>query len=189
MAFFKSMPERTERMSTLRPGGQEDLFSQLLAAIGGTGAGGAFGDVSDYYRGLMGGEGAEEFEAPLRRQFSEDIMPGIAEQFAGLGSGGLSSGNFVQETGRAGTDLAERLGSIRAGLREKGAAGLSGLAQGALSPVDELQFRPRQPSLFENFMGGAGGGLGKGIGMAAGGPVGTGMGSLFDSFMKKGGGI
>ena len=185
VSFFKSKPERVERVSRLRSGQQEDLFSQQLQAALGPGAGGASGDAADYFRSLLSGEGAEEFEAPLMRQFQEDIMPGIAEQFAGMGAGGLSSGGFAQEAGRAGTDLAERLGAIRAGLRGQGAAGLSGLVQNALSPQDELLFRPRQPGLLESFAGSAAGGIGMGIGTALGGPLGGAIGGGLANLWKR----
>lgn len=162
--IFFGRGEEIQRVSPLRPG-QEQLFSQMQQALRGEGAGGAFGDVADYYRGLLAGEGAEAFEAPLRREFQEDIMPGIAEQFAGMGSGALSSSGFQQQASRAGTDLAERLGSIRAGLRQQAATGLAGLGQAGLQPIDELMMRPRTPGLVEQFTGAVGEGLGRGAGM------------------------
>ena len=180
MGFFKSKPEKIERISKLRPD-QENLFSQYLQALGGQGAGGAFGDVADYYRGLMSGQSSEAFEAPLMRQFQEDIMPSIAEQFAGLGAGGLSSGGFAQETGRAATDLSERLAQLRASLRSQGAQGLQGLTGQAFGQMDETLFRPRQPGVLESFGTAAAGGIGKGLGTALGGP----LSSLFSSFLKK----
>lgn len=177
MALFKSKPETYQRVSTLRPE-QESLYSQQQAALMGPGAGGAFGDAADYWRMLLGGQGDPALEAPLMRQFQEDIIPGIAEQFAGMGAGALSSSGFRTELGRASTDLAERLGSIRAGLRESAASNLAGLGQSGLSPVDELIFRPRQPSLFEQFSGSIGGGLGSGLGM-------MGAGALFKPFLER----
>ena len=119
------------------------------------------------------------------RQFREDIMPGIAEQFAGLGAGGLSSSGFAQETGRASTDLAERLGQLRASLRQQGAEGLNKMGEFGLTPVDQQIFRPRQPSAFESFATGMAPGIGSAIGMAAGGPLAAGAGNLFGNFLKK----
>lgn len=151
MAFFKAKPERVDRISKLNQS-QMPLYEQMQAALQGTGAGGAFGDAADYYRGLLSGEGAAEFEAPLMRQFQEDIMPGIAEQYAGLGSGALSGSGFAQQSSRAATDLAERLGSIRAQLRQQGAQGLSQLGQYGLQPFDEAILRPREPGIFERLL-------------------------------------
>lgn len=172
MAFLgdvgKALFGQKEKVQQLSPltGEQQQLFSQLMQAMQGKGAGGAFGDVADYYRGLVGGdsETQQQMEAPLMRQFQEDIMPGIAEQFAGMGAGGLSSSGFEQQASRAATDLGERLGSIRAQLRQQGAQGLSGLAQGGLSPVQETVVRPATGGL----LGGLAQGAGAGLGMAAG---------------------
>lgn len=185
MAFFKSKPEKIERISNLRPGQQEDLFTQYQNAIAGEGAGGAFGDASDYYRSLLSGGQDAAFEAPLMRQFQEDIMPGIAEQFAGLGAGGLSSSGFTQETGRASADLAERLGSMRAQLRQQGAQGLMGFAQGGLNPVDQVLVRPREPSMFETMFGAVGTGLGTGLATAASAGVGSTINQVSKLFGKK----
>jgi len=164
MLFGK--PESIQQVSPLTKE-QQNLFSQLQAALQGSGAGGAFGDVADYYRGLISGDSQtqQQMEAPLMRQFQEDIMPGIAEQFAGAGAGGLSSSGFMQQTGRASTDLGERLGAIRAQLRQQGVEGLRGLATGGLTPVQETLFRPETYGLVGEFARGAG----KGAGMAAAG--------------------
>lgn len=162
-AFSPGQKEEVQRYSPFR-GKQEQLFSQLQQALQGQGAGGAFGESADYYRRLLSGDEAGAFEAPLRREFQEDILPGIAEQFAGMGSGALSSSGFQQASTRAGTDLAERLGSLRANLRMQGAQGLSGLAQQGLSTVDEMVFRPRTPGLGEQFATSIAGGVGQGLG-------------------------
>lgn len=185
MGFFKSKPEKIERISNLRPGQQEDLFTQYQNAIAGEGAGGAFGDVRDYYSSLLSGGQDSAFEAPLMRQFQEDIMPGIAEQFAGLGAGGLSSGGFAQEAGRASTDLAERIGSMRAQLRQQGAQGLMGFAQGGLNPVDQTLFRPREPSAFESMFGGVVTGLGKGLATSISGGIGSTIDQVSKLFGKR----
>jgi len=179
--FFKSRPENVQKISPLRRE-QEGLFSQYQQALQGSGAGGAFGDAADYYRSLLGGGQDEGFERPLMRQFQEDIMPGIAEQFAGIGSGGLSSSGFMQEAGRASTDLAERLGQIRASLRQQGAQGLAGLAQGGLQPIDELLFRPREASGAEKLLTELAGGVGSPLGIGVGRPLGS---ALSKRFLEK----
>ena len=55
-----------------------------------------------------------QFEAPALRQFNEQIVPQIAERFAGMGA--LSSGAFNQTMGQEAGSLAERLAQMRAGL-------------------------------------------------------------------------
>src|SRR6266404_1884571 len=133
-SFLFGSPEEHERVSTLRPE-QEPLFRQLQAALQGQGAGGAFGQSADYYRGLLGNNSQDfnSFAAPEMRQFNEQTIPGLAEQFAGFGgSGSLDGSGFRNAAINAGTDLSERLGAIRAQLRQQGAQGLSGLGQQGL---------------------------------------------------------
>lgn len=119
-----------ENVSTLRPE-QEPLFQQLQNAAMNRGAGGSFGDSADYYRNLLSdnSEDYKAFSRPQIRQFNEEIIPGLSEQFAGMGSGGLSSSGFRNAAVNAGTDLSERLGAIRASLRHSGAQGLTNIGQ------------------------------------------------------------
>lgn len=170
--FGKKLFGEKERIQQLSPltGEQQQLFSQLMRAMQGEGAGGAFGDVADYYRGLIGGDSQtqQQMEAPLMRQFQEEIMPGISEQFAGMGAGGLTSSGFQQQTGRAATDLGERLGAIRAQLRQQGAAGLSGLASGGLSPIQETIISPETQGLIGGAAQLGAQGAGKAFGMSMG---------------------
>ena len=145
MGFFKSLgnffmgtPEKRENVSTLRPE-QEGLYNQLVNAGKGAGAGGAFGQSADYYRNLLSDDSADynAFAAPMLRQYNEDIIPGISEQFAGMGSGGLSSSAFKNAQIQGATDLAERLGSIRANLRQAGAQGLQNIGQLGLNSYSQ----------------------------------------------------
>jgi hypothetical protein len=128
--FLFGTPEEHERQSTLLPE-QQQLYQQLQAALQGQGAGGAFGDTADYYRSLLSSDPAvlEQFFAPEKRNFQENIIPGLSEQFAGMGAGNLSSSGFRNAGIQAGTDLSERLAAIRANLKQQGAQGLAGLGQ------------------------------------------------------------
>jgi len=123
--FFLGTPEKRG----INPEAQS-VYSQLLDASQ-RGKGGAFGQAGDYYSGLMSDDSADynAFAAPAIRQFNEDIMPGISEQFAGLGAGGLSSSGFRNAQVQGGVDLSERLGALRAQLRQQGAQGLMNLGQ------------------------------------------------------------
>ncbi len=105
------------------------------------GAKGAFGTSADYYRDLLSNENADlqAFQAPEMRRFNEQIIPDLAEQFAGMGSGGLSSSGFRNAAVGAGTDLSERLGAIRAALRQQGAEGLQQIGQQALNPHSQWE--------------------------------------------------
>ncbi len=131
--FFEGTPEEHERVSNLLPE-QQGLYQQLQQSAMRPGAGGAFGDSADYYRDLLSNdsETANMMFAPETRRFNEQIIPGLSEQFAGMGSGGLSSSGFRNAAVNAGTDLSERLGAIRAQLRTQGAQGLFGIGQQGL---------------------------------------------------------
>jgi hypothetical protein len=136
--FLTGTPEKRENVSTLRPE-QEPLYEQAVKAGIQPGAGGAFGTAADYYRNLLSDnpEDMQAFAAPELRRFNQDIVPGISEQFAGMGSGGLSSSGFRNAQLQGATDLAERLGAIRANLRQSGAQGLSNIGQIGLQPYSQ----------------------------------------------------
>ena len=61
----------------------------------------------------------DRFSAPMMSEFQQQILPSIAERFAGLG--GLSSSGFEQASTQAGQNLAERLAALRSGLQMQGA--------------------------------------------------------------------
>lgn len=129
-AFLGGTPEKHDRISTLLPE-QQSLFEQLTNAGMNPGAGGAFGDAADYYRNLLSNDPNDlnAMMAPEMRRFNEDIIPGLSEQFAGMGSGALSSSGFRNAAVNAGTDLSERIAAMRANLRQQGAAGLANIGQ------------------------------------------------------------
>jgi hypothetical protein len=131
--FFTGTPEKRENVSTLRPD-QEPLATQAINAGLGAGAGGAAGDSADYYRNLLSDNSADAdaFAAPALRQYNEEIVPGLSEQFAGMGAGGLSSSGFRNAQVQGGVDLSERLGQMRANLRQAGAQGLQQAGQQGL---------------------------------------------------------
>jgi hypothetical protein len=136
--FLTGSDEVRENVSTLRPE-QEQGFQNLQNSANGRGAGGASGEVADYYRNNLSDNPADQqaFAAPQMRQYNEEIVPGISEQFAGMGAGGLSSSGFRNAQVQGGVDLSERLGAIRAGLRQNSAQGLQGITQQALQPYSQ----------------------------------------------------
>ena len=157
---------------------QEGLYNQLTSAGMGPGAGGAFGQSADYYRDLLGNDSQDfnDFAAPQLRQYNEEIVPGLSEQFAGMGSGGLSSSGFNLAQQQGGVDLAERLGQIRSNLRQSAAQGLSNIGQLGLQPYSQMT-TTRQPT--QGLLAAAAPGVGQGLGMAAGGGLGGFMGNWF----------
>lgn len=174
--FFTGTPEKRENVSTLRPE-QEGLFQQLQNAGRGQGAGGAFGSSADYYRNLLSDNSADynAFSAPAMRQYSQDIAPGISEQFAGMGAGGLSSSGFMNAQTQGATDLAERLGAIRANLRQAGAQGLQNIGtQGLQNYSQNMVTQQGTPGFLSNIAPA----IGTAAGAALGGPLGAGLGSM-----------
>lgn len=180
--FLTGTPEKRENVSTLRPE-QEQLYQQLQQAGMNPGAGGAFGDAADYYRDLLSNDSqtAQQMQAPEIRQFNEQTIPGLSEQFAGMGSGGLSSSGFRNAAVNAGTDLSERLGAIRANLRQQGAAGLAGIgSQGLQNYSQNMVTQPGS----EGFLSQIAPAVGTAIGSFAG-PAGAAAGNLFGSQLKN----
>lgn len=173
-SFFTGSPEKHKRMPTLLKQ-QLPLAQQLFNAGMGPGAGGAFGSASDFYRSILDpNSDLSQYFDPEMRRFNEDIIPGLAEQFAGMGAGGLSSSGFRNASVNAGTDLAERLGAIRANLRSQAASGLSGIGQAGLSNFSQDVMTQPGSQGFLSQVAPLAGQLG---GMALGGPLGGAIGS------------
>lgn len=141
---------KIHQVSNLRPD-QEPLSEQLVQAGLKPGAGGAFGTAADYYRNNLSDNPADlaAFSAPALRQYNEEIVPNISEQFAGMGSGGLSSSGFRNAQVQGGVDLAERIGALRAGLRHSSAQGLTNIGQLGLQSFQTNHETPGTPGLFE----------------------------------------
>lgn len=139
---------------------QKGFLSQIFQQLGGMQApGGTYGLAQQRLQEqLMGGnEAYNAFAAPYLRQFQEEIVPGLAERFAGAGA--LSSSGFAQALGGAGAGLQERLASLRA-QQQQGAIGsalglytnLAGKALGA-EPYGYVS-TPAQKGIFPFLQGG-----------------------------------
>lgn len=163
-------PEQNYQQSLLTKQ-QQPILTNVINAAKNQGAGGAFGTSADYYRDLLSNDSQTNamMAAPELRRFNEEIVPDLSEQFAGMGSGALSSSGFRNAAVNAGTDLSERLGAIRAQLRSQGAAGLAGIGQQALGQYQENIHRPATPGLLQGFAQGAGQAVGSYLGGKFGG--------------------
>jgi hypothetical protein len=184
MGFFTGEDEVREQVSNLTPS-QIKGQRQLEKAAMGRGAKGAFGTSADYYRDLLSNDSADfnAFAAPEMRRFNEQIVPDLAEQFAGMGSGALSSSGFRNAAVGAGTDLSERLGAIRAQLRQQGAQGLQGIGQQSLVP--HSQWETTQQGT-EGFLSSLAPAAGTAIGAAFGGPIGASIGNMAGNWLSGG---
>lgn len=137
---------------------QEPLYNQLVNAGMASGAGGSFGNAADYYRNNLSDNPSDfsSFAAPQIRQFHEDFLPSLSEQFAGMGSGGLSSSGFRNAAVNATTDLSERLAQIRANLRQASAQGLQNIGQAGLGRFSENLYNQPQPGFLSSIGEGVG---------------------------------
>jgi len=185
--MFSGTPEKHERVSTLLPG-QERNASNLYKAGEQRGAGGAFGQSADYYRDILENDPAllEEFMRPEMRRFNQETIPDIAEQFAGMGSGGLSSSGFRNSAVSAGADLSERLGAIRANLRKNAAQGLQNIGQFGLGNFSQDVMTQQGSQGMLSQLGPAA--ISAGLGFLTGGPGGALAGGLSGLMGGQGGG-
>jgi len=163
---------------------QQALMGQLLGGLGATGGGLNLG-LQNLQQMLSGSPQAmEAFRAPAMRQFQQEIVPGIAERFSGMGAGAQGSSAFANTLGQAGAGLAENLNLQKANLQ-----------QNAMSQLMNLLGMSQQPQFQYQQMPGTEGALApilSGIGTAFGGPVGAalgqGVGSWISNMFKGGGG-
>lgn len=176
MSFFTGTPASYKRLSNLDPQ-QQATYANLTGA-----SQNAFGDAANYYRNLLSNQGGdfEAMAAPEMRRFNQQIIPDIAEQFAGAGSGALSSSGFQNSAVNAATDLSERLGALRARLRQQAAQGLQGIGEMGLRPFGENVYQQARPGLIDA--------IGPGIGAALGsfaGPFGTALGGAAGNWLSN----
>lgn len=72
----------------------------------------------------------KNMEAPAMRQFEEEIVPGLANRFASMGSGGaLNSTAFRNQLAREGSNLATNLAANRSMMQQQGVNQQLGYAQ------------------------------------------------------------
>lgn len=133
----QAMGNKGETKSTYnkaQKGGIEDIFNIIESIKGGA------GDITQqpgYQKGnewLMGlfndPEFFKSFEAPLQRQFQEETVPGLANRFAAMGSGGsLGSTGFRNQLAREGSNLHTNIAALRGGMMQNAIPQLMQYAQ------------------------------------------------------------
>ncbi len=89
--------------------GGQDLIAMLQQMMG---QGGGFQQANQYDQGLLSNdpEAFNKFSAPYLQQFQEQILPQVAERFAG--GGALSSSGFGQAVGGAATGFQAQLAQL-----------------------------------------------------------------------------
>ena len=89
----------------------------------------------------------KNFEAPLQRQFQEETVPGLANRFAGMGSGGaLGSTAFRNQLAREGSNLSTNIAALRGGMQQQAIPQLLGYAQQPFSNYMSLTNTALQPT-------------------------------------------
>lgn len=114
-----------EQLPNLTPE-QNQSLSQILGLLNQSGQpGGAFNNAQNYYSGLLqpGQEAYDQFSQPYLQQFEEQVLPMIAERYAGMGA--LSSSGFAQALGGAGAGLQSQLAQLFSQLQQQAASGAS----------------------------------------------------------------
>lgn len=158
---------------------QRQFHSDLLAKAMGLGQGG-YNQAQDYYSSLLqpGNEAYQRFSEPYMNQFEEQILPMIAERFAGMGA--LSSSGFGQALGGAGaglqSQLAQLFAQLQAGAAQQQTGQYNQLAQTGLN-YEPFQYAQKQGS--QGFLGPLLGNAFEGAANAAGAGAAKGIGSLF----------
>lgn len=170
---------------------QQNLHNSILGqAMGMQNAGGGYDLAQQYFNSLLGenqGEAFDQFSAPYLQQFQNQLLPQIAERFAGAGA--LSSSGFGQALGGAASGLQSQLAQLFSQLQGQAAQQQYGqynqLSQSGLN---------YQPFAYNQQQGSAGflGNLLGGLGTSLSGPIGSGLGQGISSLFKSrspGGGI
>lgn len=151
----------------------QQLLGQLQGQSSNIGQNPLFQQGSNFLQQLLSGspESSQAFEAPAMRQFNEQIIPGIAERFSGLGAGSQSSSAFQQALGQAGAGLSENLQAMRSGLQMNALPQALGYAQQPISNYQGLAglglgtqmkgFMPKQQPFWQQLLAGLSGGAGQ----------------------------
>jgi hypothetical protein len=184
MDWLFGSPDQLNKVPSGTPQ-QEQLHNQVLSqAMGMTQGQGGYNQAQDYYKNLFqpGNKAYEQFSAPYMNQFEEQILPQIAERFAGAGA--LSSSGFGQAVGGAGAGLQAKLAQLFASLQNQAAEHQTNqfnqLSQTGLN-YQPFQYEQQEGSqgFLGPLLGGITGALGAPIGSALGQGIGGGISSLF----------
>lgn len=160
---FLQKDPKMEKLDVLNPG-QQNFQNMILSLFGGQGGqmGGPLGSLQKMLSDDP--EAFKEFEAPFKRQFEEQTVPGLAERFSGAGAGAQRSSAFGQALSSAGAGLSENLAQLRGGLKMNALSQLMNLLPAAMQPsfaYQEKQQRSPWSDIFGGFGSGVAGGAGQ----------------------------
>lgn len=143
--FFQGTPAQTTQLPRFAPNQQSALNDILSMALGG---------LRDNKFSF------DPIAQTARTQFQTQTVPGIAEQFTGIG-GGQRSSAFQGALGSAASGLEEKLAALRSGYNINQQSQLQNLLGIGLTPSFENIYMPQQGG----FLQGAAGGIGQSIPM------------------------
>lgn len=140
MSFIESQKNKGQHGSTYTPG-QQGGIEDLLQALQGMGGNmditqnPQYQQVNDYFQSMFNDpEFFKNIEAPMQRQFQEETIPGLANRFASMGSGGsLGSTAFRNQLGREGSNLHTNIAAMRENMKM---GAIPGMMQSANQPFN-----------------------------------------------------
>jgi hypothetical protein len=156
----KGSSSKLPTLTKPQQGLQSDILDRVKQLLEGQGS---YGGAQNFLSQLLSGDQGlkSQMQAPYLRQFNEEILPGIARRYGGIGA--QSSSAFQNELARAGTDLQERLAGLNINSQLQGAGlglgSLLPLLQAALGPQFGYNIQQGSNALSQGF-----GGIGQGFG-------------------------
>lgn len=178
--------DKFKQLPTLSPQ-QQQFQNQLLQNLQSGGEGQNYGLAQDYIKGILSGnpDAYNQFAAPYLQNFEQQIVPRLAERFAGigggLGGGTMGSSGFGQAIGGAGAQLQAQLAQLHAGLRQQASQQAMGQynqqAQLGLGTRGfENVYQPGTLGFGASALSGISSGVGQGLGQRLGYNMGQGFG-------------
>lgn len=167
---------------------QQALHNNILSqAMNMSGAGGGYNQAQQYYNNLLGPnqqQAFDQFSSPYLQQFQEQMLPQIAERFAGAGA--LSSSGFGQALGGAGAGLQSQLAQLFSQLQGQAAgAQTNQFNQLSQQGLNYQPFAYQQQQGSQGFLGPLLGGIGTALGGPLGSALGQGIGGGISSLFKQ----
>lgn len=189
--FLFGSPDKLKKIPTGTKE-QQGLLNNILAQAMGMSQGGGYDLAQQYFNNFLGPnqqQAFDQFSQPYMQQFEEQMLPQIAERFAGMGA--LSSSGFGQALGGAASGLQSQLAQLFSQLQSQAAGQqynqYNQLAQQGLG-YQPFAYQQKQGSggFLAPMLGAAASAFGGPIGGALGSAIGGGISNLFKG---RGGGL
>ncbi len=156
MNFIQSLFGSPGEKSSSYGGNQLSLIDQIIQQVKGMQQGGGadlnqsqgYNQGQDWLNSLFNDpQFFQNMEAPAMRQFNEEIIPGLANRFASMGSGGSTGSTaFRNQLGREGSNLATNLAANRSGMQQQGVNQQLGYSQQPIQNMMQMLQQALQPT-------------------------------------------